>query len=194
VPAELGHPPAAAVDDGGDTAGSKHLAKPGQLDELVLMAAASGPATIAPQQVTVDGRHHKALSGVGVAHGVVQHLLVAPPGGRCTRVASPSTHTTSPLAAISTSRSRTSASVVTKVPSGWQNPSAASLPSSRSMLSPTSVLEIPTMRLARRYDSPASSTAATASRRTSRASGGVPPCPRGRGGRPGAGGGAACAA
>src|SRR6266545_6942437 len=50
------------------------------------------------------------------------------------------------------------------------------------MLSPTSVLEIPTVRPARRYDSPFSSTAATASRRTSKASGRVPPRPGGRGG------------
>jgi hypothetical protein len=74
--------------------------------------------------------------------------------GRCTRVASPSTTTASPERAISPRRSHNSARVATKVPSGWQNPSAASLPSSRSMLSPTSVLEIPTIRPARRYDSP----------------------------------------
>jgi hypothetical protein len=69
-----------------------------------------------------------------------------------------------------------------KLPSGWQNPSAASGPSSRSRLSPTSVLEIPTTRPARRYDSPSNTTAATASRRTSSDSGGVPPWPGGRGG------------
>src|SRR5215217_4005500 len=69
-----------------------------------------------------------------------------------------------------------------KLPSGWQKPRAASGPSSRSRLSPTSVLEMPTARPARRYDSPSSRTAATASRRTSNASGGVPPWPGGRGG------------
>jgi hypothetical protein len=69
-----------------------------------------------------------------------------------------------------------------KVPSGWQYPNPASSASSRSMLSPTSVLEIPTMRPARRYDSPSSSTAATASRRTASDSGRVPPLPGGRGG------------
>ena len=68
------------------------------------------------------------------------------------------------------------------VPSGWQNPSAPSAPSSRSRLSPTSVLEIPTTRAARRYDSPSSTTAATASKRTANASGRLPPCPGGRGG------------
>ncbi|HEV8649045.1 MAG TPA: hypothetical protein VG276_06465 [Actinomycetes bacterium] len=39
------------------------------------------------------------------------------------------------------------------------------------MLSPTPVVEMPTARPARRYDSPSRMTAATASRRTSRASG-----------------------
>src|SRR5215211_3411158 len=63
------------------------------------------------------------------------------------------------------------------VPSGWQNPSAPSSSSSRSRLSPTSVLEIPTTRPARRYDSPSRITAPTASRRTSNDSGGVPPSP-----------------
>jgi hypothetical protein len=102
--------------------------------------------------------------------------------GRCTRVASPSTTTASLERAISPRRSHNSAGVATKVPSGWQNPSAASLPSSRSMLSPTSVLEIPTIRPARRYHSPSKITAATASSRTSKASGGLPPMPGGRGG------------
>src|SRR6266536_2972922 len=69
-----------------------------------------------------------------------------------------------------------------KVPSGWQKPSAANFGTSRYRLSPTSVLEIPTIRPARRYDSPSNTTAATASRRTSRASGGLPPRPGGRGG------------
>jgi hypothetical protein len=43
-------------------------------------------------------------------------------------------------------------------------------------------LEMSTILAARRYDSPSNSTAATASRRTSNDSGGVPPCPDGRGG------------
>jgi len=102
--------------------------------------------------------------------------------GRCTRVASPSTHTASPERAISARRSPSSPRPVTKVPSGWQKPRSASGPSSRSRLSPTSVLEIPTMRPARRYDSPSRMTAATASKRTSRTSGRVPPCPGRRGG------------
>src|SRR6266545_8382337 len=103
--------------------------------------------------------------------------------GRCTRVASPSTHTASPERAISASHWRSSSRVVMNVPSGWQYPMVANSASSRSMLSPTSVLEIPTARPARRYDSPSRMTAATASRRTSKGSGGVPPRPGGRGGR-----------
>ena len=104
------------------------------------------------------------------------------PAGRCTLVASPSTTTASPDAAISVSHWRRSSRLVMKVPSGWQYPSVASLGSSRFMLSPTSVLEMPTMRAARRSDSPSRTTAATASRRTSNASGRLPPCPGGRGG------------
>src|SRR6266542_2331702 len=92
---------------------------------------------------------------------------LAHPRGRCTRVASPSTTTASPAAAISASTARRSSRVATNVPSGWQNPRPPSGPSSRSRLSPTSVLEIPTMRPARRYDSPSRITAPTASRRTS---------------------------
>jgi hypothetical protein len=68
------------------------------------------------------------------------------------------------------------------VPSGWQYPMAANSASNRSMLSPTSVLEMPTILAARRYDSPSSSTAATASKRTSNESGEVPPWPGGRDG------------
>src|SRR6266567_1108317 len=49
--------------------------------------------------------------------------------GRCTRVASPSTHTASPERAISPSHRRSSSRVVMKVPSGWQYPMAASSPS-----------------------------------------------------------------
>jgi hypothetical protein len=111
---------------------------------------------------------------------------LAQPAGRCTRVASPSTTTASPAAAISASQWRRLSRLVMKVPSGWQKPSAASGPSSRSRLSPTSVLEIPTARPARRYDSPSRMTAATASKRTSSDSGGVPPWPGGRGGSRGA--------
>jgi hypothetical protein len=107
---------------------------------------------------------------------------LAQPLGRCTLVASPSRQTASPAPAISASHRRRSSRLAMKLPSGWQKPRSPSGPSSRSRLSPTSVLEIPTARPARRYDSPSSSTAATAARRTSSDSGGVPPWPGGRGG------------
>jgi hypothetical protein len=42
------------------------------------------------------------------------------------------------------------ARLVTKVPSRWQTPSAAISPNSNAMLLPTSVLETPTIRPARR--------------------------------------------
>src|SRR4029453_16012297 len=145
--------------------------------------AAARPATIAPQQVAMDGGYRQALGGVGVALGVVQHLLVAPPAGSLHPGSQPIhahrladlSHLHQPPPPLPPSPPRTSARVVTKLPSGWQYPSAASVGSSRSMLSPTSVLEMPTARPARRYDSPSSRTAATASKRTSRGSGGVPP-------------------
>ncbi len=111
------------------------------------------------------------LGLMAVALAVVQHFLVGP-----------STTTASPQRAISTSSSRRSSRVATNVPSGWQYPKAAKGPNSRSRLSQTSVLEMPTARPARRYDSPSSGTAATASRRTSNESGGVPPWPGGRDG------------
>ena len=41
--------------------------------------AAAGPATVAPQQVAVDGEHGQALGGVGMAFGVIPDLLVGPP-------------------------------------------------------------------------------------------------------------------
>jgi hypothetical protein len=80
--------------------------------------------------------------------------------GRWTRVPGRSTHTASPDAAISPSHWRSFSRVVMNVPSGWQYPMAANSASSRSMLSPTSVLEIPTARPARRYDNPSNTTAA----------------------------------
>src|SRR5919198_1775168 len=181
VLAGLGHAAEPAIQQAGDLDAVQHSLQPCQLDELVLVAAAR-PAAVAPQQVAVDARQRQALGGVGVALGVVQHLLVGPPRGRCTRVPSPSRHTASPERAISPSQRRSWSRLVTKVPSGWQKPRAPSGPSSRSRLSPTSVLEIPTALAARRYDSPSSSTAATASRRTSSDSGGVPPWSGGRGG------------
>ena len=83
--------------------------------------------------------HHKRSPWAVWAWRLVsyQTFWLAHPRGRCTRVASPSTKTASPVRAISPRRSRRSAMVVMNVPSGWQYPSAASPASSRSMLSPT---------------------------------------------------------
>src|SRR6266536_274606 len=80
VPAALGQPAEPAVQQGGDLDAVEQLAKPCQLDELVLVAAAR-PAAVQPQQVAVDGRQRQALGGVGVALEVVQDLLVGPPSG-----------------------------------------------------------------------------------------------------------------
>src|SRR6266498_826603 len=66
VPAALGQPAEPAVQQGGDLDAVEQLAKPCQLDELVLVAAAR-PAAVQPQQVAVDGRQRQALGGVGVA-------------------------------------------------------------------------------------------------------------------------------
>src|SRR6266511_1163841 len=177
----LGHAPKPPVQQTDHAGGVQHPVKPRQLDELLLVAAGR-PAHVAPQQVAPDGRYRQAL-GVWVCRlGSYSTFWLPHPLGRCTRVPSPSTTTALPVWAISSSSSRSSARVVTNVPSGWQYPSSASLGSSRSMLSPTSVLEIPTARPARRYDSPSRITAATASRRTSSDSGGLPPFPGGLGG------------
>src|SRR5829696_8539842 len=73
----LAMPPKPPIQQAGDLDIVQHLVKPCQLDELVLVAAAR-PATVAPQQVAPDGRQRQALGGVGVAFGVVQHLLVGP--------------------------------------------------------------------------------------------------------------------
>jgi hypothetical protein len=80
VPARLGHAAESAVQQACDLDLIEQLAKPCQRKQLVLVAAAR-PATVAPQQVAVDGREAKALGGVGVPLGVVQHLLVGPSAG-----------------------------------------------------------------------------------------------------------------
>jgi hypothetical protein len=147
--AGLGQAAKAPVDEGDDLGGVQGLADPRQGEQLVFVAAAR-PAAVAVQQVAMDGGDRDALGGVGVALGVIEDLLVAQDRGRGTRVASPSTTTASPAAAISASGVASVARSVTKVPSGWQMPRPARVPSSRSRLSPTSVLQIPTMRAARR--------------------------------------------
>jgi hypothetical protein len=80
VLARLGHASKPPVKEADDLDAIQHPLQPCQSDELVLVAAAR-PATIDPQQVAVDGRDGKALGGVGVALGVIQHLLVGPPTG-----------------------------------------------------------------------------------------------------------------
>ena len=147
-------------------------------DARALARAGRGPPHHSRSPWMVDSARPWAVWACRLAS--YSTFWLAHPRGRCTRVASPSTTTASPEAAISPSHWPSSSRVVMKVPSGRQNPNPANGPSSRSMLSPTSVLEIPTMRPARRYDSPSSSTAATASRRTSSDSGGVPPVLGGR--------------
>src|SRR6266536_31379 len=173
----LGQPTEPAVQQAGDLGVVQQVVQPRQLDELVLVTAAwpAPPSTHNRSPQTVLTARPWAVWVWRLAS--YSTFWLAHPLGRCTRVASPSTQTASPAQAISPSRSPSSASVVTKVPSGWQNPNAARGASSRSRLSPTSVLEIPTARPARRYDSPSNTTAATASRRTSSGSGGLPPMP-----------------
>jgi hypothetical protein len=177
----LGQAAEPAVQQAGHLNLVQRVVEPGQLDELLLLAAA-WPAAVHHSRSpwTVDSARPWAVWVWRLA-SYSTFWLVHPPG-RCTRVPSPSTSTASPEQAISESQQPSSARLVMKLPSGWQKPSAPSSPSSRSMLSPTSVLEMPTMRPARRYDSPSGSTAATASRRISSGSGGVPPRPGGAGG------------
>jgi hypothetical protein len=68
---------------------------------------------------------------------------LAHPQGRWTRVAGPSTQTASPAPAHLHQQRAQVIRVATKVPPGWQKPRAARAPSSRSGLSPTSVLQAP---------------------------------------------------
>ena len=134
----------------------------------------------------MDGRHRNALGGVGVPLGVVQHLLVGPPAGSLHPGRQPvHAHRLAGCGPSPQASGAGSSRLVMKVPSGWHTPSSASAPSSSAMLSPTSVLETPTIRPARRYDSPSNMHPATASSRTASGSGGLPPWP---GGRVGAGG------
>ena len=114
VLAARGHAPKPLIQQARHAAGVQHLIEPRQRDELVLVAAAR------PAAVT----HHKRSPWT---------VDTAKPWA-----------VWAPAAAISPSHSRRSARVVMNVPSGWQYPSPASPASSRSMLSPTSVLEIPT--------------------------------------------------
>jgi DDE superfamily endonuclease len=177
----LGHASEPAVQQAWDLDLVEHPFKPCQRQQFVLVAVARpAPSSHSRSPWMVETATPWAVWLWRLQS--YRTFWLAHPRGRCTRVARPSTTTASPDAAISTSSARRSSRLVMKLPSGWQHPSAPSSPSSRSRLSPTSVLEMSTILAARRYDSPSNSTAATASRRTSNDSGGVPPCPDGRGG------------
>jgi hypothetical protein len=143
--------------------------------------AAPGPAPVAPQQVAPDGTHRQALGGVSVAFGVVEDLLVDPsagslhPGGEpvdAYRLAG-ACHFHQPLAQVGQG--------------GDEGPVGLAVPE-RSQRTKQQVQAVADLGLgdphhpARRYDSPSNTTAATASRRTSRQSGGLPPRPGRRGG------------
>jgi hypothetical protein len=154
--------PETPIQEARHAGGLQHLVEPGQRDELVLVAAAR-PTAAAPQKLAPDGRHRQGVGGVGVAFGVVPDLLVGPSAGSLHPGRQPVDQDRLAGSGHLPRRSRRSSRVVMNVPSGWQYPSVASPPSSRSMLSPTSVLEIPTIRPARRYDNPSNTTAATAS-------------------------------
>jgi hypothetical protein len=114
--------------------------------------------------------------------GVVQHLLVAPAGGALHPGGQPvHTHRLAGGGHLRKQRAQ--------VVQGGDEAAVGLAEAQRAKLAKQQIqavahlgLEIPTARPARRYDSPSSSTAATASRRTSNASGGVPPRPDGRGG------------
>jgi hypothetical protein len=133
-------------------------------------------------QVTMDGRHRHALGGVGVALGVVEHLLVGPGSGPLHPGGQPVDHGRLAGGGHLGKALGQVGQVGYEGPVGLADPKLGDLPNSSAILSPTSVLEIPTIRPARRHDSPSSSTAPTASSRTSSVSGRVPPRPGGRGG------------
>jgi hypothetical protein len=121
-------------------------------------------------------------SGVGLPLGVVQDLPVGPPTGSQHPGGQPVHHDRladlghlrKPLAQVS--QAGDEGAVGLAVPHGGK------LAEQQVQAVADLGLEIPTMRAARRYDSPSSSTAATASKRTSNANGRVPPRPGGRGG------------
>jgi hypothetical protein len=103
VLARLGHAAEAAVQETCDLDVVQHLIEACQGEQLVLVAGA-GPAPVDPQQIAPDGGQRQPLGGVGVPLGVVQHLWLPQPLGRCTRVANPSSSTASPDAVISASQ------------------------------------------------------------------------------------------
>jgi hypothetical protein len=100
------------------------------------------------------------------------------PRGRCTRAASPSRHTASPVRTISESQQRRSSRVLMRLPSGWQCPSAASGPSSRCDLGLGDADRSPGAAVRQ----PVEDDRPDGIQGTPNGSGGVPPRPGGRGG------------
>jgi hypothetical protein len=152
VRATLGQPTEPAVQQAGDLDLIQRPLQPCQLDEFVLVAAAR-PAAVHPQQIAPYGAHRQPLGGVGVPFSVVQHPLVGPPVGPLHPGGQP-VHADR-LAAAGHLRKP----AAKLVEAGDEGPVGLAEP-----------------------ESPSSSTAATASRRTSNESGGVPPVPGGRDG------------
>jgi hypothetical protein len=87
----------------------QQVVQPRQRKQLV---AAARPAAIDPQQVTPDVITAKPWAVWLWRLKSYSTFWLAHPHGRCTRVASPTTQTASPAAAISTSTSRRSSRVV----------------------------------------------------------------------------------
>src|SRR5512132_4204178 len=119
---------------------------------------------------------------MGVPLGVVEDLLVGPSAGSLHPGRQPVQadrlavlgHLRQPLAQVGEGSDERAV--------GLAEPQRAERAQQQVQAVATSVLDIPTTRAARRYDSPSSTTAATASKRTANASGRLPPCPGGRGG------------
>src|SRR6266511_2548168 len=181
VPAALGQPAEPAVQQGGDLDAVEQLAKPCQLDELVLVAAAR-PAAVQPQQVAVDGRQRQALGGVGVALEVVQDLLVGPPSGSLHPGRQPVHHDR--LAGCG----HLPKPVAQVLEGGDEGPVGLAVPQAgqRAEQQVQAVADLglgdPDRPAGAPVRQPVQRTAATASRRTSSDSGGVPPRPGGRAG------------
>jgi hypothetical protein len=76
----LGQPAESPIQQAGDPDIVEDPCSPASSMSSLLVAAAR-PATVAPQQVAVDGRDGKALGAVSVPLGVVHDLLVGPAGG-----------------------------------------------------------------------------------------------------------------
>jgi hypothetical protein len=174
--ATLGHAAESAVQQAWDLDLVEHRLKPCQLEEFVLVAGA-GPAAVQPQQVAPDRAHCQALSGVAVALGVVQDLLVAPPAGSLHPGGQP-VH-----ADRLAGRGHLHQHLAQVIEAGDEG--AVGLAEAEgARRAKQQVQAVADLGLgdadhpcARRYDSPFSTTAATASRRTSSGSGGVPPVP-----------------